>query len=259
MTTRGGGHAKPSFPGRGGMGRAGRIHTVKNHAIPRTDHAGNPALVVFQGRKSRPLLPPLYSFSVYFTHGSASPATVDTDALAGVIWGIGPASFRLELFFVPGGSRDECIAHHHAEKRLRGDYMPQVEAAGALPSDDEGGESLVEGDGAESNVMPGLVPSYRDQDTIAYHGVLYAIEGPECPVADQKARRVLFDPVTQAEWDAVMRFYGEPEQTVEPVWEAEAETLEDIGSRMRLESRFRTENVTNGAWQKALNRGWTLW
>ncbi|GJC77410.1 hypothetical protein ColLi_00248 [Colletotrichum liriopes] len=187
---------------------------------------------------------------------------VNTDALASIIWGIGPAPFRLELYFLPGASRDDCIAHYHVEKAARGDYMPQAEAASALPSDDED-DDLDAGEAGNKPsrevALPGLVPSYRDRETDAYHSVLYIVHGPECPVTGQKARRILFDAVTQAEWDAVMTAFGELEEEVKRIYEAKEQSLEETGTRMLEDAHFKTEDETNEPWQRAANRNWTSW
>lgn len=258
MTTRGGG---TPFLGRGGMGRAGRVRRLKYHRMLITDHADNPALILFQAEDSRPFLPPLYSYPVYFTHDAASPVRVDTDALARTIWGGGPANFRLELHFLPGRSRDDCIAHYRREKAARGDYEPQVEAGGALPPDNEDDdEKETQSRSGGELPLPGLVPSYRNKETDMHHGLLYIIEGPTCPEDGQKVRRVLFDAITQDEWDAVMRSYGEePGEQVQPVAETDALTVEEVGGRMSMDAHSKTENVLNEAWQKATAHNWTSW
>ncbi|GKT82416.1 hypothetical protein Ct61P_00266 [Colletotrichum tofieldiae] len=180
--------------------------------------------LIIHPRESCPLLPPLYSFSIHFTHDAAAPAIVNTDALASIIWGIGPVPFRLELYFLPGASRDDCIANYHAEEAARGDYMPQVEAASACPRTTR---TTIR---TQAVALPGLVPSYRDRETDAYHSVLYIIHGPECPVTGQKARRILFDAVTQAEWNVVMRTFGEPEEEVKRIYEDKEQPLEETGT-----------------------------
>lgn len=106
------------------------------------DHSGAPALMVWKhipevipaGADTpirTPDLPPLFSFPIYFVHPAATHARIervaaefldaimDQQCLNGKI-------VRLDVYFLPGAREEDCVAHYHAEKSVRGLYTDQV-------------------------------------------------------------------------------------------------------------------------------------
>ncbi|EUC49667.1 hypothetical protein COCMIDRAFT_32893 [Bipolaris oryzae ATCC 44560] len=262
MTTRGGG-----FVGRGGMGAQGRIQRIKTHVLPFTDHTAKEALVIFEGRETCPL-PPLYSFAMYFTHKdvnaeSLQPAELLDAIRRGTPLQNYPCSFRLEIYFLPAPSEDAasdeaCMAHYREEKRSRGDYTRQIDAVEAP------GSSTASSTGG----LPGFVPSYiNDPYGDFYHSRLYNYQGPNWRTDKQPVRRVFFDPIPQEQYAPIAEEAGEPEVlppvnvTLHMMQESDAEDsgANFLGLTMYDTAYIKTENETNGAWQEAVERGWSTW
>lgn len=165
------------------------------------DHAGKPALTVF---KSSSPLPFLYSFSIYFTHPDASPGNCHTAELCqtitqGPLYGSNVVEFRLDLYFIPGGSQEDCMTHYYrAEKSARGSFWTQVDAVGRdeRPSD-------------SNTKMPGLVPSYvHDKAIYRYHSLIYICDEADRLGGDQIMKCVEFDPLSREDYE---KFSKDPE------------------------------------------------
>ncbi|RYP52568.1 hypothetical protein DL768_002301 [Monosporascus sp. mg162] len=180
--------------------------------------------------------------AIYFTHPDASPATANPEALFDAIRRDTLLSshcpIRLELFFNPPAAGAEIgarIAHYHAEKSSLGDYSRQIQAV----------ESSTEADndvGARVQLFPGLVPRYVDHPSIeCYHGLLYI-----CLDQEQYATltRDLGEHKTLAPifltWDATERD------------DANLQGPDLVGMRLLEMSLLKSENETNGLWQKLL-------
>jgi hypothetical protein len=254
--------------GRGGIGKRGRIYRLKTHTLTFTDHTDRPALMVFQNHKLCPL-PPLYSYAIYFTYAGASAATVDTTALFDIISATTAyrVGFRIELYFLPEGTQEDCIAHYHGEKAARNDCAKQLVVGDALsdawedmPEDDSEDENTVEARveaGLARTELPGLVPKYDRSYREMYRGCLYMIEeGSSWPVPSQKVQIVEFDAISQAEYDT---WYGEDEEpeTLQPCHVLEA-SLEEAATDMTTQAYHPTQE-TDGAWQKATAYNWKTW
>ncbi|KAI9371093.1 hypothetical protein BJX61DRAFT_548542 [Aspergillus egyptiacus] len=94
-----------------------------------TDHTGKEAFMVFKdgldAESSK--LPPLFPLVVYFTHPNAIPSP-DAADLGGLLRAIREARinsdfhFRLDVYFLPGASEDDCMTHYLAERASRADY-----------------------------------------------------------------------------------------------------------------------------------------
>jgi hypothetical protein len=111
-----------------GLGPRGP-YVSRTHVIPFEDHAGQPALTVSESTSP---LPFLYSFSFYLTHPDASPDTSHATELyktltRGPLYDSNDVEYRLDLYFLPNASQDDCIAHYRAEKDARGTYQAQVD------------------------------------------------------------------------------------------------------------------------------------
>jgi hypothetical protein len=143
---------------RGGGAARGRIQRVKTHVIPFTDYSGRKALMVFNGWVSY-LLPPLFSFAIYFTHTEVTPETVKPVEVLEAIKRKTPfdssCSIRLELYSLPApnvdSSDDNCIAHYRKEKAARGDYTHQIQDLKISATDDDDKEQQQGGASVHGN------------------------------------------------------------------------------------------------------------
>jgi hypothetical protein len=83
------------------------------HTLPFTDHQGRASFMVFEARDP-PKLPPLISCSFYFTHPDAEPGNADLD-LEGLFRAVRNQQddfhVRLDIYFLPGATETDCIAH----------------------------------------------------------------------------------------------------------------------------------------------------
>ncbi|KAI7787156.1 hypothetical protein LA080_000492 [Diaporthe eres] len=242
---------------------------VRTHVIPFEDHAGQPALTVL---KSSSPLPFLYSFSFYFTHPDASRDTSHAAGLyetltRGSIYDSNDVEFRLDLYFLPNASQDDCIAHYRAEKDARGTYQAQVDAVAsgdAQPpsAGDDGGSRL-----------PGLVASYAyDKSRFPYHGLLLILDAADWREGDELLTHVEFDPLSREDYERYCKDPGDPrEPDVLPETQVHPEALtEDSPGHGRelprphfgvraLEKTLWERVPMQEAWQEARHRGWTTW
>ncbi|KAL2871339.1 uncharacterized protein BJX67DRAFT_377118 [Aspergillus lucknowensis] len=111
-----------------------RWRSADMNRIPFADHTGKTAYMVFESWKSIPL-PPLFSFSVYFTHVNATPENTDMEALHR---DLSPRELdlRFDMYFLPGATIDDCIAHYNGEKAARGSYKEQIRVFKTCPHDE---------------------------------------------------------------------------------------------------------------------------
>uniref|UniRef100_L7JN94 Uncharacterized protein n=1 Tax=Pyricularia oryzae (strain P131) TaxID=1143193 RepID=L7JN94_PYRO1 len=264
-----------------------RIRRSKTHVVPFQDHAGQPALSTFNADESCPL-PYLYSYCIYFTHPNVRPDVphsadavrrlYETIVIENAPFNPCDCLFRLDMYFLPNGNRDECMRHYRAERDARGSYMVQVEAV----------ESSAAQPTAETARMPGLVPSYARQDMSrhSYHALIYVCDAPDWRGGeDETITRLEFEPLSQGDYE---RFNKDPEDQHEPDMLPEtAAVLETIGKnspgfgkptpamprQSRLDGRFTEmwymadhmfdraprQRMGEDAWQEARERGWTSW
>lgn len=232
------------------------------------DHAGRPALTVFES--SSPL-PFLYSFSIYFTHPDAFPGNCHAAELyhtitQGPLYGSNAVEFRLDLYFVPNGSQENCMKHDRGEKSARGSFWAQVDAVGRdeRPSDDK-------------TKMPGLVPSYaHEKIRYRYHSLIYICDEADWRGGDQIMKCVEFDPLSREDYE---KFSKDPEDPREPdvlpdmqvKVEAVSESSPGYGRKLPaprfsvgsmeyfMWERVPQQEFGQDAWQEARNRGWTAW
>ncbi|KAL5868381.1 hypothetical protein ACKVWM_009189 [Pyricularia oryzae] len=262
-----------------------RIRRSKTHVVPFQDHAGQPALSTFNADESCPL-PYLYSYCIYFTHPNVRPDVphsadavrrlYETIVIENAPFNPCDCLFRLDMYFLPNGNRDECMRHYRAERDARGSYMVQVEAV----------ESGAAQPTAETARMPGLVPSYARQDMSrhSYHALIYVCDAPDWRGGeDETITRLEFEPLSQGDYE---RFNKDAEDQHEPDMLPEtAAVLETIGKnspgfgkptpamprQSRLDGRFTEmwymadhmfdraprQRMGEDAWQEARERGWT--
>ncbi|KAL2822896.1 hypothetical protein BJX63DRAFT_375755 [Aspergillus granulosus] len=110
-----------------GHGRGWQRFSQQMHTVPFTDHAGNQAFMVFQNTAQimYSMLPPLFPFVLYLTHPKVTPSPLQAEALAALYNTLcnSPLAFyfpfRLDVYFLPGGSEADCKAHYLAERASR--------------------------------------------------------------------------------------------------------------------------------------------
>ncbi|BCS27785.1 uncharacterized protein APUU_60833S [Aspergillus puulaauensis] len=168
------------------------------HTVAFTDHTGNEAFMVFKngiGAESSKL-PPLFPLVVYFTHPNAI-ASPDATDLGGLLRAIREASinsdfhFRLDVYFLPGASEDDCKTHYLTERASRADYETFIREFNARVfqlKSERGSHSAVLGD---STRLPGMAHSHPGLEP--YRGLLLLC--PEAKWSDgaQRISCVRFD------------------------------------------------------------------
>jgi hypothetical protein len=99
------------------------------HTLPFTDHQGRASFMVFEARDP-PKLPPLISCSFYFTHPDTEPGNADLD-LEGLFRAVRNQQddfhVRLGIYFLPGATETDCIAHYRAKRATRADSRHQMQ------------------------------------------------------------------------------------------------------------------------------------
>ena len=253
------------------MGAAGRIQRVKTHVVQFTDHTGREALIVFDGRVPCPL-PPLFSFTIYFTHPDVTPDTVRPVEVLETIKRKTPlenwCSIRLELYFLSASdvdsTDDECIAHYRKEKTAREDYTRQIQDfENSVTDHDEeqrqGGANVYGNN--EGRQLPGLVPSYIDEpDVDCHHGLLFSYPSAEWRRDKRLVRCVYFDPISEEDYARITEGNGESE-ALPPAYVSStpmhaSDTTEEgqrfVGMAMFEISNARTKNEANNPWQEVI-------
>lgn len=244
-----------------------QVSQARTYVVAFTDYGNRSARLVYYADST---LPPLYGFSIYFTHSDFDKSKIDAIKL--LEWLIQGSTLRqrycpgcpihLKLFFLPGAENEACINHYQKEKKIRGTYQAQIEAIENHAKDSVTTHSS--GFSETEPTLPGFVSSYvANKDTDFYHGLLFIQPGEDWN-ADE-VRRVQFDPVSQDEYDA-RRGADEPETLDNPfidtVWlrdDNELGWVQTLGNVLARVSLLPSENETNDAWQRARALGWTLW
>lgn len=258
----------------GGPTDHSKIRRAKTHLIPFTDHSGNPARVIFEGLAIQPLLPQLYMFAVYFTHIDATP-----DSLNGLLNAVHyndayPLGFRLEVFFLPGATEDDCICHYLGEKAARGDYKAQIEAVDnpttatftTMNSPPSAGEI------PEGGSLPGMVPTYSDRQPVAsigsYDELLFICPEKNWSDGDQIMHSVHFDHTDPETYNRKLGGQAELEE-MPPLRGSTSRPINDkslacrYGKRTISEEMFdaihRENEETVPPFQMASKSGWVCW
>lgn len=168
------------------------------------DHAGEPSLTVFESSSA---LPFLYSSSIYFVDPNASPDDCHATELYQAItqsplYGSNDVEFRLDLYFIPNASHDDCVEYCRAEKVARSNFWTQVDAVGRDERPSE-----------KNNRMPGLVPSYaRDKARYRYHGLIYLCDEADWRDGDQIMKCVEFDSLSREDYEKFSKDPGDPRE-----------------------------------------------
>ncbi|OJJ04715.1 hypothetical protein ASPVEDRAFT_44248 [Aspergillus versicolor CBS 583.65] len=223
--------------------------TRQSEPIPFTDHTGKTAYMVF----GFGILPPLFSFAIYFTHPDATPENTDMKALEHQIT---PEKYtiRHDVYYLPGANTDECISHYHDEKEVRGSYKDQIKAFRATPRDE------IHPLPGTAGQIPGMVNRYPMLG--AYRSLLFISP-------DENWRNgllcVMFDRKNSAENEVRYRLANSPPPPVlttryplnqtDPTYSPGENTIWETV----FDLAHREQDKYHVPWQRAGNRGWTTW
>ncbi|KAL2817887.1 hypothetical protein BJX63DRAFT_385345 [Aspergillus granulosus] len=84
------------------------------------DHRGDQGFTLYEDNDPQISLYPLLSFAVYFTHPAAGYPQTDMAGLFALLrQEIADFHFRLDVYFLPNASEEDCMKHYRAEKATR--------------------------------------------------------------------------------------------------------------------------------------------
>ncbi|CEL08220.1 hypothetical protein ASPCAL11371 [Aspergillus calidoustus] len=222
------------------------------HTVPFRDHRGRASFMVFEARDP-PKLPPLISCSFYFTHPDTEPGSLDLEGLFRAIENQkDDFHVRLDIYFLPGASETDCIAHYRAERATRADSRVQMQESRQR----RGVESIP----PLLRPLPGMIQRLRGRERF---------EGALCICADP-------------DWNSNSgnnnNNNGNPEQTFSCVQFRARDEVEETGLPPRFTEVFplagNTESAVSGwvwnlahgfldeflgPYQRAERKGWGYW
>jgi hypothetical protein len=218
------------------------------HAVPFTDHQGQASFMVFEARDP-PKLPPLISCSFYFTHPDTEPGNLDPKELFRAIRNQqDDFHVRLDIYFLPGATETDCIAHYRAEKATRADSRVQMQESRQRRHD----ESIP----PLPRPLPGMIQPLRGRE---------GWEGALCICADP-------------DWNHSNNNNGNPQQTFSCVQLRARNEVEKTGLPPRFTEVFQlagnTESAVSGwvwnlahgfldeflgPYRRAERKGWGYW
>ncbi|KAL4745510.1 hypothetical protein BDW72DRAFT_208147 [Aspergillus terricola var. indicus] len=168
---------------------------LKTHVLPFQDHCGSPSFMVFESEEHN-LLPPLIAAEGF-----------DDD------------HWRLDVYFLPNATNEDCIAHYQAEKAV---HLPPP----TTPR------------------LPGMIEIYDDD----YHGVLFVHPDRSWRDGAQRMCHICYGPGFDLGQPLDESWYGvdpDPDQSLSYlIWE---------------HSRWDDWQGTLGVYQRATDREWITW
>ncbi|OJJ04876.1 hypothetical protein ASPVEDRAFT_137144 [Aspergillus versicolor CBS 583.65] len=205
-------------------------YSLITHVVPFQDHAGTPSFMVFQSHEEHPL-PPLMNFNFYFTHPEG-PLPDSEELGINLIsmhdhilpQGPEPFHFRLDVYFLPGASTQDCMVHYGAEKATR-------DASAPPPTTPR---------------MPGMVDVYSPMAGEYHPGLLFVHPGRSWGEEWQRICRIYFTP---GQLDSFHEKWYEVEEV--------EEHRQSLGMEM-WEHSWRSDHPDN-VHARATRRGWTTW
>lgn len=239
---------------------------TKTHSIPFHDHDGHASAMVFWAPTNQPL-PPLYSFAIYVTSPGNSSESIRAVELLQALnmsrYAPEATGYRLDIYFRPGASVEECERHYDAERTARGTYADQLKEI-------RDGRDRRGADNARqiTQRLPGLVPSYLRPPSFCHHDMLFVIDGPAGRRCGADVRMVEFRPASVPE-----EFDPDPEELEEapdivaptrvrafPVF-PDPEAYDGAGTVQgkMYEAFLIKEQELSGPYERALELGWTSW
>ncbi|KAL4884064.1 hypothetical protein BJY04DRAFT_21231 [Aspergillus karnatakaensis] len=218
--------------------------------VPFTDHTGRTAYMVFK----KGTIPPLFSFSIYFTHLQATPQKADMLALEKEITPYDTV-VRYDMYFLPGASAEECITHYNGEKAVRGSYKDQIKSLRAAP------HTEVRPLSGTSGQLPGMVTRYVG---ISPHRAELFVS------PDEDWREGLIQVLFDRKESATLSRHG-PDNPPAEVIVSGRNPLNDEDphihtmdfdvpvSEMIFDAVYRVSTIHQTTWQRAMYRGWGSW
>ena len=220
--------------------------TVKIHTIPFIDHRSKTAYMVFENLEPFPL-PPLYSFAIYFTHPVATPDMVGFfQQLMSEYGDSDDFAIRLDIYFLPSATYEDCISHYRNEKATRGSYLDQVRMFEKCDRDEV--HPLAD----TSQVVPGMVDKYYMTDQ-----VLYICSEKDWREGEQTLCEVSFEELATEDTTPEFGATDRPITTQSPAYDFE-NSSDPVDGEM-FEMAHWDRELWLGPWQKATSRGWTGW
>lgn len=240
---------------------------IKIHSLPFYDHDGNASVMVSWAPTDQPL-PPLYSFEIYVTSPENTPpeslwAVELLQALSMSRYAPETTGYRLDIYFRPGASVEECERHYDAERAARGTYANQLKEI-RDSRDRRGADNAHE----VTRRPPGLVPSYLRPPSICHHDMLFILDSPAGWRRGADVRMVEFRPA-----EVPREFEPDPEELEEapdivaptrvrafPVF-PDPEAYDGAGTVQgkMYEAFLIKEQELSGPYERALELGWTSW
>jgi hypothetical protein len=169
-----------------------------------------------------------------------------------------PLGFRLEVFFLPGATEDDCICHYLGEKAARGDYKAQIEAVNnpttatfiTINSPPSAGEI------PEGGSLPGMVPTYSDRQPVAsigsYDELLFICPEKNWSDGDQIMHSVHFD---HTKMPPLKGSTSRPINDKSPAYRYGKRTI----SEEMFDAIHRESEETVPPFQMASKSGWVCW
>ncbi|KAL4988202.1 hypothetical protein BDW68DRAFT_159639 [Aspergillus falconensis] len=161
---------------------------IQDHPIPFTNHVANDTFMVLQNTSSQ--LPPL--FPLWYT--SPTPAQFRTLRVLALQCYTGAFAklreigfqFRFDVYFIPGESEGDCIAHRFAARDSRPDCMCLLRESKQKSSNSDFSRL--------PERLPGMVKAYHDSGIRPYRRMLLmSKQAPDWCDDAQKISRFLFD------------------------------------------------------------------
>lgn len=198
--------------------------------------------MVFESEEGT-LLPPLINLNIYYTHpGGPLPQTEgledDLREMHAQIAaeGFDDDHYRLDVYFLPSNSNEDCIAHYQAEKAARGNSMDMLHEAEIRLNTDLPPPTTPR--------LPGMLEAYDDSDL---SGVLFVYHERTWRDGVQRMCLISYDAGFELGQTFDERWYGlDPDA---------GKTLGELVSELA-----RAEGPEPLAiYQNVTERGWTTW
>lgn len=155
---------------------------------------------------------------------------------------------RLDMYFLPGASNEDCISHYLGEKTARGSYKTQLQKVHFKECGRDEVHPLLE----TNAQLPGMVNRYRELGQILFI----------CPKHDWcKSQHTLWVLRFSGGDDSLEPFYAEchPINKYNPAYDLGIfhEMYQDPVDEIMLEGFYWVKERWLRVWRKTTSRGWT--
>ncbi|KAJ4110266.1 hypothetical protein NW768_012026 [Fusarium equiseti] len=168
------------------------VDARRHEIIHVTDRAGRPARILWL-RKPTELLLPLASICFYFVHPNLNLDDFSFQKFRDDVLHNANEQLRADIFFIPGGTDDDCVEHYRREVESRGDVLEQIRDVQEAYKDFYNNHGYIHEERKER--LPGLFASHKGESS-GYHGLIFVFKKPawELEDDDKKLDMVQFDP-----------------------------------------------------------------